>query len=213
MKGAIFDMDGVLFDTEALWQKCWNQTAAEMNLTLPEEFKKEVCGSSDKMPSVIQKYYHVDDPYPVILRTYTRLKSLLEEDLPEKEGLHEILPELKAMGFRIAVASSSDTNTIRSNLMRSNTLQYFDAITSGQEVKHGKPAPDIFLLAAEKLNLPIEECYVFEDAYNGIRAAAKANSKPIMVVDLSEPDEEMKQSAHFIVYSLKEALKKIKEEQ
>ncbi len=212
MKGVIFDMDGVLFDTEALWQKYWNLAAEEAGITLPAQFKKDICGSSDKMPSVVSAYYGVNDPMPIIMKTYGRLQEHLKRELPEKEGLHEALKELREMGFRIAVASSSPTENILANLERSNVREYFDVITSGQEVKNGKPAPDIFLLAAKRLGLPAEECYIFEDAYNGIRAASAAHGVPVMIVDQSEPDEEMERTAHFICRSLMDAVNKIREE-
>ena len=212
MKGAIFDMDGVLFDTEALWQICWNKAAARRGITLPDSFRKDICGSSEKMPAIVSHYYHTDEPLPLIQEVDEDLLKLRSKGLPEKEGIHTVLPALREMGFKIAVASSSPTELILQNLKEAGIEMYFDEITSGQEVAHGKPAPDIFLLAAERLKLPAEECYVFEDAYNGIYAASAANTRPIMVVDLSEPDEEMYRLSHFVTRSLPEALEKIKEE-
>lgn len=212
MKGAIFDMDGVLFDTEALWQICWQKAAKERGITLPDSFRKDICGSSEKMPAIVSHYYHTDQPLPLIQEVYENLLKLRSKGLPEKAGIHTVLPALRKMGFKIAVASSSTKEMILQNLKEANIEIYFNEIISGQEVQHGKPAPDIFLLAAERLKLPAEECYVFEDAYNGIRAASAAKTKPVMVVDLSEPDGEMEKLAHFITYSLEEALEKMKEE-
>ena len=212
MRGAIFDMDGVLFDTEAIWQNIWNQLAAERGLTLPEQFKKDICGSSDKMPDVIRKYYQTDDYKPISDEGRRRFLAELDRNIPEKPYLHETLTQLKEMGFKIAVASSSNLDLIHKYLSSSNVTGYFDALTSGQEVVHGKPAPDIFLLAAERIGVPIEECYVFEDAYNGIKAAHKAGATPVMIVDLTEPDEEIAPLCHWVTYSLQETLEKIKEE-
>mgnify|MGYP002623755548 FL=1 len=214
MKGAIFDMDGVLFDTESVWQKYWFEKASEMGITLPEQFKKDVCGTGeDRMVQVVNHYYHIENGLDVILDVYGRMKAHLERELPGKEGVEEILQSLKALGYKIAIASSADAATITRNCERSGILSYFDAITSGTEVQHGKPSPDIFCLAAEKLGLPNEECYVFEDAFNGVRAGHASHSKVIMVVDQVEPDEEIEHLCTLVAHSLLEAKDYIEKQQ
>lgn len=213
MKGAIFDMDGLMFDTERLWQKNWHAIADEMGVVLDPQFGKDICGTSGKlMSSVVEKYYHVADGSGIAKECTDRVHADLEKEVPEKPGIHEILKWLKEKGFRIAVASSSPRELIERNLRMTDTLQYIDCCCSGTEVKHGKPAPDLFLLAAQQIGIDPSECYVFEDAYNGIRAAYAAGTKGIMVPDTQEPDGEMKEKAHAICHDLLEALEILKKE-
>ncbi len=212
MRGAIFDMDGLMFDTEMVWQKNWHAIADKMGVTLEDSFLMDICGSSGRdMERAVEKHYHVTDAKPIITECINQVHHDLEIEVIEKPGLHEILQWLKENDFKIAVASSSSREIIQRNLIKTNTLQYIDVYCSGQEVQHGKPAPDLFLKAASLINVPIEECYVFEDAYNGVRAGHAANAKTIMIPDRIAPNEEMEQKAYAICSSLLEALKQVKE--
>ena len=211
LKGAIFDMDGLMFDTEQIWQKNWNKTADEMGITLPEEFKYNICGTSGKlMNSVIEKYYGVADGAPVA----AKVKQMVHDDLidftPEKPGIHEILEFFRQKGVHMAVAPSSTEEVIRRNLKNTNTEDYIEAIVSGAGMKNGKPAPDIFLKAAEMLGIDPKECYVFEDAFNGVTAGYNAGCRTIMIPDMSQPTDEIRAMATGGVYesllAAKEAL-------
>lgn len=201
LKGVIFDMDGLMFDTEQIWQKNWNKTAAEMGISLPEEFKFNICGTSGKlMNSVIEKYYGVEDGAPIA----AKVKQMVHDDLidftPEKPGIHEILEFFKEKGVRMAVASSSSEEVIRRNLKNTNTEDYIEAIVSGVGMTNGKPAPDIFLKAADMLGIDPKECYVFEDAFNGVTAGYNAGCRTIMIPDMSQPTEEIRAMATGGVY-------------
>ena len=209
LAGAIFDMDGLMFDTEQIWQKNWKLIADEMGVDLAEEFKFNICGTNGAlMNAVIEKYYHVEDGAPIAADCKRRVHDDLLESCPEKPGVHEILEFLKKNGVRIAVASSSTPEQIRRNLKNTNTEHLVDAVVSGSQVAHGKPAPDIFLKAAEEIGLPASECYVFEDAFNGVRAGYASGAKTIMIPDLSQPDDEMRRIAS-VYPSLIEAMEAI----
>lgn len=207
LKGAIFDHDGLMFDTEKIWQKNWNLVAREMGITLPDEFKKEICGSNGQHTlDVIQKYYHVEDGREIRDRVIESVAhDEIENPIEMKEGLLDILEMFKKHGVKMAVASSSPKEMILINLKRSHLEKYFEVVVSGKDVKHGKPAPDIFLLAAEKLGIDPKECYVFEDAYNGIQAGVSAGAQTIMVPDLLQPNNEIRNIVHAVCESLKEA--------
>lgn len=210
-KGAIFDMDGLLFDTERLYRDSWMIRAAELGLDPDPEFPKAVCGSSGElMLDIIRQYY--PDINPEVLRDacIDRVNECLKADVPEKPGIHEMLSFMKENGVRIAVASSSPMETIQSNLERTGILSFFDVITSGQEVEKGKPEPDIFLLAAKRLELEPEDCYVFEDGSNGIHAGAAAGCTTVMIPDLTEPNEELRSLTTGVYDSLLEAKEAIK---
>lgn len=207
LKGAIFDHDGLMFDTEKIWQKNWNLVAREMGITLPDEFKKEICGSNGQHTlDVIQKYYHVEDGREIRDRVIESVAhDEIENPIEMKEGLLDILEMFQKHGVKMAVASSSPKEMILMNLKRSHLEKYFEVVVSGKDVKHGKPAPDIFLLAAEKLGIDPKECYVFEDAYNGIQAGVSAGAQTIMVPDLLQPNNEIRNIVHAVCESLKEA--------
>ncbi len=192
-KGAIFDMDGVLFDTERLYQKTWGELAAEYGVSLGNRFVMEISGTNgERMKRVVEKYYHVSNGSVVIEACMERMKEKLDLHVPVKKGVYEILEYFRRLGMPIAVASSSSVQQIESNLFKSSTRGYFSEIVSGSEVKSGKPSPDIFLLAAKKIGCKAEECFVFEDSENGVRAGYSAGCFTIMVPDLIKPSEEIR---------------------
>jgi HAD superfamily hydrolase (TIGR01509 family) len=213
LKGAIFDMDGLMFDTEQIWQKNWNKTAAEMGIELAEDFKYSICGTSGKlMNSVIEKYYGVEDGSEIAALVKQRVHDDLIEFTPEKPGVHEILEFFREKGVRMAVASSSTEEVIRRNLQNTNTEDYIEVIVSGSGMANGKPAPDIFLKAAEELGIAPEECYVFEDAFNGVMAGYNAGCRTIMIPDMSQPTDEIRAMATGGVYdSLLAAIEALKD--
>lgn len=193
LKGAIFDMDGLLFDTERLYRDMWVVLAKEYGQIPDPEFPKAVCGSNgEHMRDIIRQYYPDIDAASFQQACIDRVAAQLEKDVPLKPGLFEMLETVKNNGLRVAVASSSPMEVIQNNLKNAGAAGYFDAIISGTEVPAGKPAPDIFLISAEKLGLKPEECYVFEDSSNGIRAGAAAGCTTIMIPDLTEPTDELR---------------------
>ena len=210
LKGAIFDHDGLMFDTEKIWQANWKKIADEMGVILPESFKKEICGSSgQRMLDVIQKYYGVADGTTIRDRVRQGVFDDEAKHLDMKEGLLDILELFKKNGVKMAVASSSGKEMLNRNLKNGGVDQYFDAVVSGQEVEHGKPSPDIFLLAAERIGIPANECYVFEDAFNGVQAGYASGARTIMVPDLIQPDEAIRKKAFAVCKTLKEAAEQI----
>ena len=189
LRGAIFDHDGLMFDTEKVWQANWKKVADEMGIVLPEEFTKNICGSSGQhMLDVIQKYYGVEDGTAIRDRVRQGVFDDEAKHLDMKEGLLDILEVFRKNG---------------------GVDQYFSAVVSGQEVEHGKPSPDIFLLAAERIGIPAHDCYVFEDAFNGVQAGYAAGARTIMVPDLIQPDETIRQKAYAVCKTLKEAAERI----
>lgn len=193
LKGAIFDMDGLLFDTERLYRDMWIILAKEYGQIPDPAFPKAVCGSNgEHMRNIIRHYYPAVDAARFQQDCIDRVAEQLEHEVPLKPGLFEILDTVKKNGLRIAVASSSPMQTIQNNLKNAGVISYFDAVISGTEVPAGKPAPDIFQIAAGKLGLKPEECFVFEDSTNGIRAGAAAGCTTIMIPDLTEPTDELR---------------------
>ncbi|MBP3876795.1 MAG: HAD family phosphatase [Lachnospiraceae bacterium] len=192
-KGALFDMDGLLFDTEKVYQETWNEKAAEIGVSLDPEFKYQICGTSgDAAFQVVEKFYGVDDGRALAEEVYRRVAAKMAVSITEKPGMREILNLFKENGVKMAVASSTEIHAVHSNLQMTGIEPYFDAVISGKELEHGKPAPDIFLLAAEAIGVAPEDCYVFEDSISGIIAGHAAHMCPIMIPDLLQPTEEVK---------------------
>ena len=133
------------------------------------------------------------------------------EKLPEKPGVREILTFFREEGIPIAVASSSPSDLVGSNLTRAGIKEYFDAIIGGDQVEQGKPAPDIFLKAAEEIGCKPEDCYVFEDGKNGLSGARAAGCSPVMIIDTMRPDRELAAICTGVFESLTEALEAIRQ--
>lgn len=189
-QGAIFDQDGLLFDTEAVYQRSWVEAGKQLGLEVPFEFCTAVSGTSGPgMEAVIHRFFPEQEPQPFINLCFQLSYEEQDRCLPEKPGLHEILEMLRAKGVKIAVASSSYRDRVEQNLAASGIREYFDVITTRDDVSNGKPDPEIFLVAAAKLGLDPSDCYVFEDSFNGVRAGHAAGCFTVMVPDLKQPDE------------------------
>ena len=191
--GAIFDMDGILFDTERVYFETWQEMAMEYGVKLDKDFMRVVSGTTGKQKcEIVARFYSVEDGSDIVAACSKRVKERLEQEIVVKKGVYEILKRLKEMGMKTAVASSSALEQIEKNLRKTNTYDFFDAIVSGRQVPHGKPAPDVFLLAAQKIGCKPEECYVFEDSENGVRAGHTSGAVTIMIPDLVQPSEEIR---------------------
>lgn len=209
-QGAIFDMDGLLFDTERMYRDSWKQSAQQFGLVHNPDFPRTVCGSSGAhMREIILQYYPQVDAKAFADDCILRVERELETHVPEKTGVRDILQYFKQHGVRVAVASSSKRATVLHNLKQADILSYFDAVVSGDQVTHGKPAPDIFLLAAQRIGCEPENCYVFEDGTNGIRAGAAAGCTTIMIPDLTPPNAQLEQLCAGIYPSLSDAMNAI----
>lgn len=188
--GAIFDMDGVLFDTERIYQQTWHELAEERGIKLGGGFLKAITGTNgDRMRRLVETYYQASDGTAIVEECMKRMREKLSASVPVKIGVREILGFFREHGVEMAVASSSFPQQIEANLQKAGIREYFDAVVSGMEVKHGKPAPDIFLCAAEQIGCRPEECFVFEDSENGIRAGHAAGCITVMIPDLIEPSD------------------------
>lgn len=210
-KGAIFDMDGLLFDTERLYQEGWMAVAEQFGQTPCPEFPGAVCGTSGKgMMETIRRYYPAVDPAAYEAGCVRWVQEALERrGVPVKPGARELLEFFRSRGVKTALASGSHAGIIRNNIRRSGFEDLFDAVLSGDEAARGKPEPDVFLLAARRLGLPPGECYVFEDSVNGARAGVAAGCTTVMIPDLMPPAADLRRDCAGIYGSLLEAKKAI----
>ena len=208
-KAIIFDMDGVIFDSERLYIECCKEAAEELGMDgIVETCYRCIGVTTDTTRRVLLEVYR--DPALVDRFREKTVALYLEKYesglLNMKPGVKELLQYLKAHGFKTAIASSTRTEIVRKELAKAGVLEYFDRIVGGDQVSRSKPAPDIFLKAAAALETPPDRCIVIEDSFNGIRAAKAAGMTAIMVPDLLQPDEEMKSLADRIEASLPRVL-------
>ena len=209
MEAVIFDMDGVIFDSERLVYEGWKALSVKYGFdNLDEIYMKCIGVNSATCRQIYLDFYGEDFPYD----KYRQERS---DDyharysggrLPMKAGVEELLKYLKETGYKIAIASSTRSALVKEQIEDAGLMQYFDVIVGGDQVKKSKPEPDIFLKAAELLVVKPENAYVIEDSYNGIRAAKSAHMRPIMVPDMVQPDEEMQDKAWKICDSLKDII-------
>ena len=207
-QAVLFDMDGVIFDSERLVIDCWKVVADKYGIPDIEAVCYQCMGLTyEATEQVYRRRY--GDAYP-----YERYKQEVSDlfharydggRLPTKPGVREILAWLQERRIPVALASSTRLASVRQELGEAGLLPFFQVVKGGDDVVHGKPAPDIFLLAAKQLGCDPAACYVLEDSPNGIRAAAAAGMHPVMVPDLQEPDEEMRRLAEVILRDLREA--------
>ena len=192
MRGAIFDMDGLLLDSEKLYQRCWHELAQELGAVLPRDFASQITGGGREHSRVVLgKYYPMVDPDELMTECRARVTVLEEAEMPMKPGAAELVEALHDAGWRLAVASSSPRDMVVRNLERTGLAKWIDCVVCGGETERGKPFPDIILLAAERLGLRPEECMVLEDSPNGLEAARAAGSLPVMVPDMVPPTDEL----------------------
>lgn len=180
MKAVIFDMDGVLVDSQPYHFKADIDTMAEYGVIKDQKFYESFAGTltADRMRT-LKEMFGLDVPVEemTIKRENMILDIMGKEDIKPVSGIPEFLRSIKEKGLTTAVASSSDYKLINLILDRLKIAQYFDSVTSGSDVKRGKPSPDVFLLAAERIGIEPAECLVVEDSENGVKAAKAAGMK------------------------------------
>ena len=201
----IFDMDGVIFDSEQAYIDIYRELLERDGITFIEQACIDAIGANWLRTREIWREYYGDafdfEPYHTRAREILRSKSF-----PIKPGVYEIFAYIKEKQIPTALASSTREESVRRMLSEAGLLANFEAVICGDMVSHSKPHPEIFLTAAEKLGFPPEKCYVIEDSFNGIRCAHNAGMHPIMVPDILQPDEEIKGLAEVVLPSLTEVI-------
>lgn len=180
----IFDMDGLMFDTEKLAVENWVKAGKTARIEITEQIVYESLGLDiNGAEKLFKKYLGNDFPYHQLraLRLNYTNSYIEKNGVPVKKGLYELLDFLDERGILKAVATSTERIRAEQLLHAANVKKEFDCLIYGDEVLRGKPQPDIFLEAARQLNCKPNECLVLEDSLNGIIAASKADMMPIIV--------------------------------
>ncbi len=202
----IFDMDGLMFDSECVWKTLWQPALAAFGREVPEGLPEAACGTTgDFAIAVIEKFCGPEVDAKAVFEEFYRLAALrFAQGVPKKPGLDELLAYLREQGIPMAVASSSPLAMIENNLRAAEVAGFFDQVVSGQFVEHSKPAPDIFLEAARRLGAEPARTLVLEDSFAGVRAGAAGGFVTVMVPDLHEPTQEIRGLATRVCASLHE---------
>ena len=209
----IFDMDGVIFDSERATMLCWLELADKYGIKDMEKPYLACTGTNAAMTrQIMLDAYGEDFPYDEYAHEASRMYHERYDGgrLPMKSGVVEILDYLKNSGKKIALASSTKKQKVISQLQDAGILNYFDEIVTGDMVEKSKPEPDIFLLACEKIGVSPDRAYAIEDSYNGVRSAYRGGLRPIMVPDLLPADQEMKNMAEAVIDNLENVVMYLK---
>ncbi|WP_288688957.1 bifunctional mannitol-1-phosphate dehydrogenase/phosphatase [uncultured Acinetobacter sp.] len=199
--GAIFDMDGTMFDTERLRFQTLKQASLELTgVEFSESYLMNCLGlSAQSAHRLAQEEYDENIPYAEIRKRADELEleSVRKYGVPIKKGLVQVLERLRKSGLRMAVATSSRRAIAEEYLINANVYKFFDVLVCGDEVEQGKPHPEIFMRAAQKLNLKTSECLMFEDSENGVTSAYDAGGITMLFKDIKAPNENMLSKAHY----------------
>ena len=204
-KGIIFDMDGVMFDTENLAVEAWRFAWSQFGIDMPADLVKDTIGLNlEDTFRVFIEHVHT----PVDLEAVRKLRMQYGVDyikangMPIKPGLSELLDYLKANGFKIGVATSTVREKVTDYFEKAGITGCFHAVISGDMVARGKPEPDIYRMACDALHLAPSDCIALEDSPAGITAAHSAGIRVIMIPDLAEPSEQINPMLYAVVPDL-----------
>ena len=196
IQAVIFDMDGLMFDTERLWDTLWEPACQALSLAMPANLEEFLAGgrglAGTKLNEHIQKYFPQIDPQVIVEKVWELAEERFGQGVPCKPGLAELLKTLEEKKIPRIVASSSPRALILKNLETTGMSRYFEQVVCAADVRFSKPAPDIFLEAARRLGVDIHKCLVLEDSFNGVRAGHAAGAVTVMVPDIAQPDEEIR---------------------
>lgn len=191
----IFDMDGLMFDTEVYYRIAMNQAFEDYGLNADQKLFDRTLGmnilDTSKVLRQIPGYAKVEQD------VLDRIDALMYElydtrGVPLKPGLLELLDYLEMNNYTVGLATSTDRALAKFALEKSGVLPYFQKLVFGDMVENGKPAPDIYLLAADVLGVQPDACFVLEDSCAGIRSAASAGMRAIMIPDTIQPDDDVR---------------------
>ena len=196
IKGVLFDMDGLVLDSERLYTRFWMKSACLLGypMTLEQALGMRSLNREAGQAKLIE-YFGPGISYPEVRGLRIKLMDayIEEHGIAPKPGILELLSFLKEQGIRTAIASSSPMENIRRHLSAHDLLHQFDRLCSGYEVPNGKPAPDIYLHGAAALGLKPEECLALEDSPTGILSAYRAGCLSVMIPDQDQPDTQTMQ--------------------
>jgi HAD superfamily hydrolase (TIGR01509 family) len=204
IEAVIFDMDGLLFDTERLIMAGIMAAGRDVGVEFPEAFCHSMIGIPGRECDImIQDHFGPAFPMPEYLsRCAARIASLTEAGVPLKTGVVELIDDLAQRNIPLAIATSSSSRTAHHHLQKSGLLEKFRFVVTRDDVQNGKPKPDLFTKAAMSLGVSASRCLALEDSPNGIRSAHAAGTMPVMVPDILQPSDEIRAMCIVVADSL-----------
>ena len=190
----LFDMDGLLFDTETIYVEYGREIAEKMGYTITKDVVERTTGvTNDKARILFKEALGQDFPYDEMMGTVKDhiMEKAEKGEVPLKLGALELLEFLKKNNKQMILATSSDLDMAETLTKGKDIKKYFSHFVTAEDVTHGKPDPEVFLIGAEKAGKSPEKTVVFEDSFNGIRAAHAAKTFPVMIPDKLKPTEEI----------------------
>ncbi len=196
IKGLLFDMDGLILDTEVLYTRFWQEAANALGYPMTKEQALGMRSLSKAFGAEkLQSYFDKPIDYEQVRAKRIELMNAFieKEGVRAKPGVRELMIYLKEQGIRTAIATSSPLERTEKYLKSVGLENAFDKLISGCMVKKGKPEPDIYLLAASELGLKPQECLALEDSPSGLLSASRAGCFPVMIPDQDEPTKELEE--------------------
>ncbi|MGR5063744.1 HAD family hydrolase [Photobacterium sp. DNB22_13_2] len=206
VKAVLFDMDGLIFDTEGLYKACWQYAAEEQGLGLTDEDYQSFIGVQDVECErrIVVKFGEALD-----LERFCQVRDAMfhvEQDkgIPFKPGFSELFADIKQKWLKCALVTSSPRKKVEHHFAGTDYLSLFDIIVTAEDVKNGKPAPDCYLMASSQLDIAPANCLVLEDSNNGMRSGLDAGCQAMMIPDLLVPASDVVSRSALIGESLLE---------
>lgn len=209
IEAVLFDMDGLIFDTERMYHDAWLELGRERGLAMTEEIVTGMRGRNRQGCTELcrQAFGPKFDFMELREACVARMEAeIAQKGVPKRPGLDELLAELKGRGIPAVLATSTSRATALRYLALAGVSSFFAGAVCGDEVENGKPAPDIFLRAAALAGAPPARCMVLEDSPNGLRAGAAAGCRAVMVPDLDPVTPELQALAAAVIPTLREAI-------
>ncbi len=214
LKLVIFDMDGLIFDTERLSYESWKEAAKEFNIDFDLNLLYKLLGTNHEsvrntLHNEFENKINVDNY--IMERNNIYLSKIVNGEVEKKKGIEELLKYLTDKNIKKAVATSSNREIAYKLLKDAGIYDYYDYILCGDEVKKSKPNPEVFLRVAEKLDIPANQCMVLEDSEAGTIAASRAKMTPVIIPDLKNPSEDIEKLAFKKLNNLEEVINLIED--
>ena len=203
-KAALFDMDGLIFDTEVIYKTSWKLAAAEQGLVIEDSFYQTLIGTQDaECERRLIDYFEGRLNLERFKQVKNRdLHARREQGVDYKQGFDKLFALLQKKGVKCALVTSSALPEVKHNFGQSGHLEKFDIVITSEDVENGKPHPDCYMMACEQLGIEPGKCLVLEDSNNGIRSGLDAGCVTAMIPDLLPPNETIRQESHYILESL-----------
>ena len=208
IKGVLFDMDGVILDTEKWLQKFYLKASQELGFQVNPEYILSIRSlpaplAEKKMKRLVGE----DFDFMAVrnLRKQYMNEHIAKNGVEKKKGIDELLQYIHANGLKCAVATATAVHIAKDYLAQAGVLSYFDKVVCSAMVEHGKPEPDIYIETAKQLDLLPCECIALEDSPNGVLSAYRAGCVTVMVPDLTQPDKELSE----LIFAKAEDLTKV----